>query len=531
MTDAVGRQEERSGGAVLKMAVRRLTSRAALIRQTSVALLRKNTIPSLLRKTSATNLFPELDDVSLGPGVHVYYYSGWPKPHLHCTSKGGTWTTAPGIPMSVLDTSAKETANLPAYPPLALKDETVYYTHVKAVNNLEFVPNNNGQVWDKAPGNTNYTILLPGRYVLRNGQVQQLLDPPQKPALFRASAVGTTYVKLVWNPPVAQNELVAGYEVYRDGVVASTLGETVMEFTDKGLLGLSKYSYMLRAVNSLGAKGPPSETVVVETGEPGKPSAPQDIAVTAHSKSSIKVQWKMPEDHGGSLITAYNLYRDGALHAVVTSPSDFEISYLDDRNVTEGCTYIYHVSSLNTPSAASTCGIAAQRSTSSSYTSMRPTENFMTPEADPDDDKLHCRTTPPPDAPYDEREAYYRCEAVNRQKLDEGILSSGVEAKAIQMLILPRINDGRTHIILQAFNWNSCKNEEGWYKVLKSKVGMMAASKFTMVWLPPPCASVSDDGYMPTKWYNLNTKYGTALELKELNDTLSGSGIAPMLDL
>jgi hypothetical protein len=38
---------------------------------------------------------------------------------------------------------------------------------------------------------------------------------------------------------------------------------------------------------------------------------------------------------------------------------------------------------------------------------------------------------------------------------------------------------------------------------------------FTQVWMPPPTDSVSDEGYMPRDLYNLNSKYGSAEELKQ----------------
>ena len=45
---------------------------------------------------------------------------------------------------------------------------------------------------------------------------------------------------------------------------------------------------------------------------------------------------------------------------------------------------------------------------------------------------------------------------------------------------------------------------------------MVLSSGATHVWLPPPSQSVSPQGYLPGQLYNLNSKYGTAEELRAL---------------
>lgn len=48
------------------------------------------------------------------------------------------------------------------------------------------------------------------------------------------------------------------------------------------------------------------------------------------------------------------------------------------------------------------------------------------------------------------------------------------------------------------------------------KASQLASLGFTVVWLPPPTDSVSPEGYMPRDLYNLNSRYGTIDELKDL---------------
>lgn len=70
-------------------------------------------------------------------------------------------------------------------------------------------------------------------------------------------------------------------------------------------------------------------------------------------------------------------------------------------------------------------------------------------------------------------------------------------------------------ILCQGFNWESNKSGR-WYKELMEKASQLASLGFTVVWLPPPTDSVSPEGYMPRDLYNLNSRYGTIDELKDL---------------
>ncbi|CAM8912765.1 unnamed protein product [Rhodiola kirilowii] len=84
-------------------------------------------------------------------------------------------------------------------------------------------------------------------------------------------------------------------------------------------------------------------------------------------------------------------------------------------------------------------------------------------------------------------------------------------------------------IICQGFNWESHKSGK-WYLELKQKAAGLSSLGFTVMWLPPPTESVSPEGYMPRDLYNLNSRYGTIDELKDLVKTLHGVGIKVLGD-
>uniref|UniRef100_A0A0D9V4X8 alpha-amylase n=1 Tax=Leersia perrieri TaxID=77586 RepID=A0A0D9V4X8_9ORYZ len=84
-------------------------------------------------------------------------------------------------------------------------------------------------------------------------------------------------------------------------------------------------------------------------------------------------------------------------------------------------------------------------------------------------------------------------------------------------------------ILCQGFNWESHKSGK-WYIELGSKAKELSSMGFTIVWSPPPTDSVSPEGYMPRDLYNLNSRYGSLDELKEVVKIFHEAGMKVLGD-
>ncbi|KAJ8538081.1 hypothetical protein K7X08_014621 [Anisodus acutangulus] len=87
-------------------------------------------------------------------------------------------------------------------------------------------------------------------------------------------------------------------------------------------------------------------------------------------------------------------------------------------------------------------------------------------------------------------------------------------------------------LLFQGFNWESSHKEGGWYNSLINLVPDLAKAGITHVWLPPPSNSVSPQGYMPGRLYDLDSsKFGNSQQLKDLIKALNGQGIKAVADI
>ncbi|KAK2408324.1 alpha-glucan water dikinase, chloroplastic [Trifolium repens] len=115
---------------------------------------------------------------------------------------------------------------------------------------------------------------------------------------------------------------------------------------------------------------------------------------------------------------------------------------------------------------------------------------------------------------------------------EEAIVESEVSLESESPELPPKICSGTGtgyEIVCQGFNWESNKSGK-WYIELKEKAEELSSLGFTVIWLPPPTDSVSPEGYMPRDLYDLNSRYGTIEELKDVVKTFHKFGIKVLGD-
>eukprot|EP00850_Spirogloea_muscicola_P010799 SM000064S19821 [mRNA] locus=s64:690266:693561:- [translate_table: standard] len=91
-----------------------------------------------------------------------------------------------------------------------------------------------------------------------------------------------------------------------------------------------------------------------------------------------------------------------------------------------------------------------------------------------------------------------------------------------------------TVCLLQAFSWTSSINNyhgKSFYAVLEDAVDDLAACGFTDFILPPCCVSSDTQGFAPTKFYDLNTAYGSEEHLRSLLSKLHKQRVRACVEL
>lgn len=154
---------------------------------------------------------------------------------------------------------------------------------------------------------------------------------PNAPQNLAVGTVTTSSVALSWSAPVGG---ALTYNLYRNLVQVAT-GIAALTFTDTGLTAGTAYTYYVTSVNGFG-EGSRSNTVVGTTG--AVPNAPQALAVTSTTSSSVSLSWTAPV--GGA--TSYNLYRNS-----VRVQSGISGTSATDTGLSASTSYNYYVTGTN----------------------------------------------------------------------------------------------------------------------------------------------------------------------------------------
>ncbi|MFW7378481.1 MAG: glucan 1,4-alpha-maltotetraohydrolase domain-containing protein [Oligoflexus sp.] len=108
------------------------------------------------------------------------------------------------------------------------------------------------------------------------------------------------------------------------------------------------------------------------------------------------------------------------------------------------------------------------------------------------------------------------------------IMLSGISGASLTQAAKEQ-NQSSNAILFQGFHWNSANGN--WYKNLQTKSRDLKNLGVTHVWFPPPSNSAARQGYLPRELNDLNSFYGTELELRSAIASLRDQGITSVADI
>jgi fibronectin type 3 domain-containing protein len=129
--------------------------------------------------------------------------------------------------------------------------------------------------------------------------------PPTMPAGLTGTAVGSTKVNLAWNAS-ADNVGVAGYTVYRNGAVLTTVGATVLTYSDAAVTQSTNYTYSVDAFDAAGNHSAQSAGAPVHV--PGVPKFVQSAVASTGSTVTSMTLALGPVARGDILVGWFGQY-------------------------------------------------------------------------------------------------------------------------------------------------------------------------------------------------------------------------------
>ena len=137
---------------------------------------------------------------------------------------------------------------------------------------------------------------------------------PDAPSNLTATATGRTEITLSWRAPSNHGgAAITGYQIEVSANAGGSwtnleinTGTTSTRYTHTGLSEGDTRHYRVSAINSVGT-GTPSNVASATTGAVTVPDAPAGLTATASGPNAILLSWSAPSNHGGAVITGYQI--------------------------------------------------------------------------------------------------------------------------------------------------------------------------------------------------------------------------------
>lgn len=166
----------------------------------------------------------------------------------------------------------------------------------------------------------NHSSVSPGLNVVTLDPVAPDTDAPTVPSGLNATLVAETGFTLSWIAST-DNVAVTGYDIYKDGVLFTTVSETTASLS--GFIAGTAYSMTVSAKDEAGNTSALSSPLIVTTTGTAPdyeaPSVPVNLQASGLTQGSFTLTWDISTDNVA--VIAYDVYRNGSLYTSVASNS------------------------------------------------------------------------------------------------------------------------------------------------------------------------------------------------------------------
>src|SRR2546427_409638 len=178
------------------------------------------------------------------------------------------------------------------------------------------------------------------------GNLLAYLDPSAPQNL--QAAGGNARVSLSWQAPLSNGGSgITGYKIYKStssgAEVYLTTRGNVASYTDLAVTNGITYFYQVSAINSTSESPKSNEASAIP---PALPTAPQNLQA-AGGITRVSLSWQAPSSNGGSGITYYKIFKSTSSGTEGYLTTRGNVTSYTDLAVTNGLTYFYKVSALN----------------------------------------------------------------------------------------------------------------------------------------------------------------------------------------
>ena len=185
------------------------------------------------------------------------------------------------------------------------------------------------------PMDTGYVF---NRTPVWNKLVETAMDTqaPTAPNNLRSDFQSVTSVCLKWSEST-DNNAVAGYDVYRNGVRVGSTDKT--EFIDDRLKSNTSYTYYVIAYDAMHNESDWSNIIEVKTlPDENAPTQPTGLKIKSQTSSSVVLNWTASTDN--SKVEGYDVYRNDILIGTVNGTS------FVDNSIASGL-YVYYIKAFD----------------------------------------------------------------------------------------------------------------------------------------------------------------------------------------